>query len=104
MAPPTMSADAPTRRHVSRRLTASPRRTEPQAAAKTVADSRSGATPDSGATLSAQSTSTYAASVSQPPIAALRISFRPPAYTPPPATNLTQIARATEVVTHRIAA
>ena len=43
---------------VSRRLTASPRRTEPHAAANTVADSRSGATPDSGATLSAHRIST----------------------------------------------
>ena len=52
-APPTISTDAPIRRVASRRSPASPIRTEPQAAAKTVADSRSGATPDSGATLSA---------------------------------------------------
>ena len=45
--------DAPTRRSVSRRSAASPSLTEPHAAANTVADSRSGATPDSGARLSA---------------------------------------------------
>ena len=99
-----MSTDAPTRRQVSRRLTASPSRTEPHAAANTVADSRSGATPDSGATLSAHRISTYAPSVSQPPIAALRISARPPAKTSPPATNRTQSTSTTDVVTHRIAA
>ena len=52
-APPTISPDAPTRRTVSPRLAASPIRTDPQAAANTVADSRSGATPDNGATLRA---------------------------------------------------
>ena len=48
-----MSTDAPIRRTASRGSLASPIRTEPHAAAKTVADSRSGATPESGATLSA---------------------------------------------------
>ena len=48
-----LSTEAPIRRTASERSLASPSLTEPQAAAKTVADSRSGATPDSGATLSA---------------------------------------------------
>ena len=52
-APPTMSTDAPIRRTTSPRSAASPMRTDPQAAANTVADSRSGATPDRGATLNA---------------------------------------------------
>ena len=46
-----------------RPVTASRNRTEPQAAAKTVALSRRGATPDSGATLRATRISTYAPSV-----------------------------------------
>ncbi|MEA2608433.1 MAG: hypothetical protein QOJ75_676 [Chloroflexota bacterium] len=52
-APATISADAPIRRPTSARSAASPILTEPQAAATTVADSRSGATPDRGATLRA---------------------------------------------------
>ena len=76
-APPTISTDAPIRRTASERSLASPSLTEPQAAAKTVADSRSGATPDNGATLSATRMHRYAASVSQPPTAARRAAAGP---------------------------
>ena len=75
--PPTISTDAPIRRAASERSLASPIRTEPQAAAKTVADSRSGATPDSGATLRATRMHRYATSVSQPPTAARRAASGP---------------------------
>ena len=61
----------------SERSLASPSLTEPQAAAKTVADSRSGATPDNGATLSATRMHRYAMSVSQPPTAARRAAAGP---------------------------
>ncbi len=76
-APPTINAEAPIRRTASERSLASPSRTEPHAAANTVADSRRGATPDNGATLSATRMHRYAMSVSQPPTAARRAAAGP---------------------------
>ena len=52
-APARINSDAPTRRTASTRSAASPSRNDPQAAANTAANSRSGATADNGATLSA---------------------------------------------------
>ena len=104
-APATIATDAPIRRTESPRLTASPSRTEPHAAANTVADSRSGATPDNGATLRANRMQQVgpegqpATDGRAPDLLAAPANRSPPADEPHP-----DDAGTTTVVSHRIAA